>query len=327
MQEAAFREATAYLKDARLLRQGCVAVAVEEELREELSVSDDDELQLDAESRMEMELLAAMGMPLSFGGGGGRRERQAKGRRRSPPPPPPAPPLPLPAPPKYWAQRYRYFSRFDEGCQLDEEMWFSVTPETLARRQAVALGRPWLSIDAFAGCGGNAIALALSRAGKGGGTHVLSVDMCASRLQQTLANAQVYGCRAQLDCVLADWVSLSLSLQRAAEHKARRPLQADAVFLSPPWGGPDYALQPVFDIATPLAGDQDAEALLGCALGIAPRVALFMPRNTDSQQLLDCARDAGAAQATLESGVLNGKLKAKTLYARTYRRHPAASAD
>lgn len=29
---------------------------------------------------------------------------------------------------KYWAQRYRYFSRFDDGIALDAESWYSVTP-------------------------------------------------------------------------------------------------------------------------------------------------------------------------------------------------------
>lgn len=28
---------------------------------------------------------------------------------------------------KYWDQRYRFFSRFDEGVSLDEESWFSVS--------------------------------------------------------------------------------------------------------------------------------------------------------------------------------------------------------
>ena len=34
---------------------------------------------------------------------------------------------------KYWLQRYTLFSRFDEGVLIDEEGWFSVTPEALAR--------------------------------------------------------------------------------------------------------------------------------------------------------------------------------------------------
>ena len=34
---------------------------------------------------------------------------------------------------KYWMQRYTLFSRFDDGILMDEEGWFSVTPEGIAR--------------------------------------------------------------------------------------------------------------------------------------------------------------------------------------------------
>ncbi|XP_072460714.1 trimethylguanosine synthase isoform X2 [Notamacropus eugenii] len=66
---------------------------------------------------------------------------------------------------KYWAQRYRLFSRFDDGIKLDKEGWFSVTPEKIAEHIA---GRVHLSfncdiiVDAFCGVGGNAIQFALT---------------------------------------------------------------------------------------------------------------------------------------------------------------------
>jgi hypothetical protein len=34
---------------------------------------------------------------------------------------------------KYWPQRYSLFSRFDDGVLMDEQGWYSVTPETIAR--------------------------------------------------------------------------------------------------------------------------------------------------------------------------------------------------
>ncbi len=37
---------------------------------------------------------------------------------------------------KYWAQRKRLFSKFDEGLQLDRESWYSVTPEAIAEHIA-----------------------------------------------------------------------------------------------------------------------------------------------------------------------------------------------
>ena len=38
---------------------------------------------------------------------------------------------------KYWRFRESLFTRFNEGILLDEESWFSVTPEALAYRSAV----------------------------------------------------------------------------------------------------------------------------------------------------------------------------------------------
>ena len=50
-------------------------------------------------------------------------------------------------PDKYWAQRRRLFSRYDEGILLDRESWYSVTPEAIAahtaRRVGALVGR-WL---------------------------------------------------------------------------------------------------------------------------------------------------------------------------------------
>jgi hypothetical protein len=51
---------------------------------------------------------------------------------------------------KYYAQRYRLFSRFDEGILLDDEGWYSVTPELIAAHIAQRC-KCNLIIDAFCG--------------------------------------------------------------------------------------------------------------------------------------------------------------------------------
>lgn len=63
-------------------------------------------------------------------------------------------------PNKYWGQRYRYFSRFDEGVTMDEEGWYSVTPEAIARHIAERVCCD-VVVDPFVGCGGNAVQFAL----------------------------------------------------------------------------------------------------------------------------------------------------------------------
>lgn len=37
---------------------------------------------------------------------------------------------------KYWLQRYSLFSRFHEGILMDEEGWYSATPEVVAAHHA-----------------------------------------------------------------------------------------------------------------------------------------------------------------------------------------------
>ena len=37
---------------------------------------------------------------------------------------------------KYWAQRKRFFTKFDDGIELDKESWYSVTPEAIANHVA-----------------------------------------------------------------------------------------------------------------------------------------------------------------------------------------------
>lgn len=102
---------------------------------------------------------------------------------------------------KYWHQRRRLFSRFDQGIQLDQEGWFSVTPEQIADhvaartvdlRRVVAPPVPSLEcmtvLDAFCGCGGNSIAFAKHAAVD----QVICVDIDRAKLQRAANNAAIY---------------------------------------------------------------------------------------------------------------------------------------
>jgi hypothetical protein len=54
---------------------------------------------------------------------------------------------------RYWYQRKRLFSRYDEGVWMDKESWYSVTPEGIARHLAQTLSSrsPGTIVDAFCG--------------------------------------------------------------------------------------------------------------------------------------------------------------------------------
>ena len=66
-------------------------------------------------------------------------------------------------PDKFWSQRRRLFTRFDEGIQLDKESWYSVTPEAIANHISASMvsnHEKIIILDMFCGCGGNAIGFA-----------------------------------------------------------------------------------------------------------------------------------------------------------------------
>jgi len=119
---------------------------------------------------------------------------------------------------KYWAQRRRLFSRFDQGIQLDGEGWYSVTPEKIADHVAGRLGEIAASVmaeqaaralledpfamtscappgiivlDAFCGCGGNSIAFA--KLPPSLVSLVVCVDIDRAKLRMAAHNAAIYG--------------------------------------------------------------------------------------------------------------------------------------
>lgn len=198
---------------------------------------------------------------------------------------------------KYWAQRYLLFSRFDDIVLPDAESWYSVSPEAIARDVAekCPVGA---TIDACCGCGGNAIQFALR------GSNVLGVDLDPKKLRAAQHNAKVYGART-VDLVLGDAVDVLAACRG----------KADLVFLSPPWGGPEYQERDDFDPARHVRlGRLDGVGLMRLALGVAPNVALFLPRTCEDAVLDEFLRRLDNPPARLEANFLNNKLKAKTLY-------------
>jgi trimethylguanosine synthase len=120
---------------------------------------------------------------------------------------------------KYWAQRRRLFKKFDEGIELDAEGWYSVTPEVVAdhvasrfkdasehfkrsvtnnangrnarRRKGQQSSKPMVILDAFCGCGGNAIAFA--KLSPSVVSHIICIDVDRTKLRKAAHNASIYG--------------------------------------------------------------------------------------------------------------------------------------
>ncbi|XP_061304448.1 trimethylguanosine synthase isoform X1 [Pezoporus flaviventris] len=196
---------------------------------------------------------------------------------------------------KYWAQRYRLFSRFDEGIKLDREGWFSVTPEKIAEHIAIRVSQSFncdIIVDAFCGVGGNAIQFALTS------KRVIAIDIDPEKLNLARNNAEVYGVADQIEFVCGDFMVLAADLK------------ADVVFLSPPWGGPDYATAEIFNIKTMIC--PDGFEIFRLSKKITNNIVYFLPRNADIDQVASLAGPGGKVE--IEQNFLNNKLKTITAY-------------
>ncbi|KZC14704.1 Trimethylguanosine synthase [Dufourea novaeangliae] len=193
---------------------------------------------------------------------------------------------------KYWLKRYRLFSKFDEGIKLDRESWFSVTPEKIAQHIAERC-RCDTIIDAFCGAGGNAIQFAFTC------EKVFAIDIDPVKIELARNNARIYGVDDRIEFIVGDFLQLAPKLF------------ADVVFLSPPWGGPEYAKDETYDlinIMQPIGGIN----LFKIAKKISDHVAYFLPRNVDTMELAMLAGVGGGVE--VEQNFLDRKLIAVTAY-------------
>ncbi|XP_004602585.2 trimethylguanosine synthase [Sorex araneus] len=208
---------------------------------------------------------------------------------------------------KYWAQRYRLFSRFDDGIKLDREGWFSVTPEKIAEHIAGRVSESFecdVVVDAFCGVGGNTIQFALT------GKKVIAIDIDPVKIDLARNNAEVYGVADKIEFICGDFLLLAPGLK------------ADVVFLSPPWGGPDYATAEIFDIRTMMS--PDGFEVFRLSQKITNNIVYFLPRNADIDQVASLAGLGG--QVEIEQNFLNNKLKTITAYFGGLIRRPASEA-
>ena len=210
---------------------------------------------------------------------------------------------------RYFSQRYSIFSWYDEGVYMTDDAWFGVTPEPVAKCVSLMLLRmtdrydfklllifplsqiandmydieesKTTLVDMFAGAGGNVIAFALS----GRWERIIAVEKDAATLACAQNNAEVYGVAPGA----ITWINgdsfeyLDKLVNRPKElHEA---LQVDCgatvVFASPPWGGPGYRTDEVFDLYTmqPYGLGQ-----LHQAAGPMDH-ALYLPRTSDIRQI------------------------------------------
>ncbi len=166
---------------------------------------------------------------------------------------------------KYWDQRYFLFSRFDEGIQLDREGLYSAKPESIASDIARSLPGSCV-LDGFCGVGGSAIGFARYK------KSVISIDNNKGKLEMARHNAKIYGVEDKIRFIHADIKDILASGE----------LSFDSLFFDPPWGGPDYSKEKIFnlDMFSP-----DGRDLIDAARRTKRPFALVVPKNFNMNQI------------------------------------------
>lgn len=183
----------------------------------------------------------------------------------------------------WFKKRFELFSKFDRGIKLSRDMWYSVTPESVANKIAdrvdeiykESLDRPIKTvIDVCGGAGGNSIAFARK------GFKVVYIDINDDTLQDASHNATVYKTH-DIDFYCGDVFDFDLT--ELAEP------ESTFVFASPEWGGPSYKTQKVFDVDT--CNPPVTKLVNFLKKAGYESFGFFLPRTSDVKQLTKLGAD------------------------------------
>jgi len=167
----------------------------------------------------------------------------------------------------------------EKRMRLDEEGLFSLTLERVALD--IANKTPGdLVVDAFCGAGGSAIGFA--RTGK----KVIAIDASPKRLDMAKYNASLYNVSDFIEFICGDCTKLFPELN------------ADTIFLDPPWGGTDYNEIEMFRLSD---FKPDGRVLLELSFNITDAVVVRLPKNFDLAEL-----DTFERQYRFEMNLFNG---------------------
>ena len=165
---------------------------------------------------------------------------------------------------------------------------------------------------------------------------VIALDTSPTRLALARHNATIYGVADRIEFILGDYLEFAnayLSLPACNTRKI------DVVFLSPPWGGPEYLAGDVTNEVQNGASGQDAPEthpqfslaqmrpihgadLFKLTRKITRNVAYFLPRNTNLREVSSLLDEASLSakgkqkpeNVEVEEEWMGSKLKALTCY-------------
>lgn len=136
-------------------------------------------------------------------------------------------------------------------------------------------------IDMFAGAGGNSIAFALSERW----SRIIAIEKDASTLACAQNNAEVYevpeGTISWIHGDSFDFLDTLMNNPESLHPELRVDTATTVIFASPPWGGPGYRTDEIFDLNT--MQPYNLQQLHDAAGNMDH--ALFLPRTSDLRQL------------------------------------------
>ncbi len=187
---------------------------------------------------------------------------------------------------KFVKRKYYYFSRYDLGIKIDdEEGWFSVTAEPLAKYTAYFLKgvRNAIVVDCCCSVGGNLIQFALHN----NTVFTLGVELDKTRIQYAKNNCCVYNVPTSKYMFVnrsiseVDFIE-ELELPQPSIGQKFKQL---VFFFDPPWGGVDYKDKDKMNFEDfkpyPLK-----ETLIR-AFTLTQNIILKLPKNQDVNRLIE----------------------------------------
>ncbi|KAJ5978213.1 hypothetical protein N7501_001555 [Penicillium viridicatum] len=204
----------------------------------------------------------------------------------------------------YWSQRYRIFSKYDDGVWLTDDAWFGVTPEPVANviasqiAESAPAGRKVL-VDAFAGAGGNTIAFALTGKWK----RIYAIEKNPAVLKCAKHNAKIYGVEDKITWFEGDCFEI-------LKNQLKELAPYSVVFASPPWGGPGYRSDQVFNLKT--MEPYSLQRLYDEYSVFSKHMVLYIPRTSDLKQIAKLVPDGD--KATVMHYCMEGASKALCIF-------------
>lgn len=109
---------------------------------------------------------------------------------------------------------------------------------------------------------------------------MIAIDKDPDKIWMAKRNAEIYGVDDKIEFYVGDFFSLP-----------HDKFNVDAIFMSPPWGGPSYLNKESFSLRSMCMENGGGKHILKLAKLISPNIAIHLPKTTNirevSSKLLD----------------------------------------